>query len=316
MKICLISFDYWGFDSHIIKELKQGGHEAYHINLDDFKYKHPSFPHRLKNFFTKVVLKKNIKRLKRQEYVLEALNKMGHMDSILVIRPDLLDVETHQANKRHTTQYIAYLYDSTKRFAVNHLLDGLFSKIYSFDENDVKQYGFQHLTNYIYLPKKEIAVNETYKQQVFIVISADERLKILNKIASQLQSGNISHKFIVKANRKPAGLHENIEFTKNEIWHDQLIALLDESEIFLDLIRHGHNGLSFRVFEALAHQKKLITTNASIKNYDFYNPQNIAVIDPDNINIDPSFFSGSYEPLSNEVYNKYTIKEWVRRVFS
>lgn len=316
MKICLISFDYWGFDSYILKELEERGHEAYHINLNSFRYKHPSFSHRIGNFFSKILLKKNIKSLKRQEYVLDELKKLGHMDRILVIRPDLLDSKTHETIRQYTTQYIAYLYDSTKRFPVAHLLDGLFDKVYSFDEEDVKKYGFTHITNYIYLPKKELATQAEYKQNVFIVISGDERLKTLNKIAEQLDKSNISYKFIVKANRKPAGLHTGIEFTKKEIWHDQLCGLLNESEVFLDLIRHNHNGLSFRVFEALAYQKKLITTNTSIKNYDFYNPDNIMVIDADNPEIDPAFFNGGYQPIADDIYIKYTIKQWVSHVFS
>lgn len=316
MKICLISFDYWGFDSYIIQELKLRGNEAHHINLNNFRYRHPSYLHRISNFFGKIILNKNIKNLKRQEYVLDILKGLGSMDCILVIRPDLLDFETHKTIKQYTNQYIAYLYDSTKRFPVGHLLDGLFDKIYSFDENDVRDYGFLHLTNYIYLPKKEIVANAIYKQQVFIVISVDERLKTLNNIALMLMNSNISFRFIVKANRKPAVLHESIEFTTKEIWHNQLTGLLDDSEVFLDLIRHDHNGLSFRVFEAMAYQKKLITTNASIKNYDFYNPQNIAVIDAHNVHIDPSFFTGSYVPLSEEIYNKYTVNAWVSRVFS
>ena len=315
MRICLISFDYWGFDSYILKELEEKGYEVSHINLNNFRYTYPSLPKRIGNFFSKLLFKKNIKRLKRQEYVLNELEKLGPMDRILVIRPDLLDSDTHEKIRLKTKQYIAYLYDSTKRFPVDHLLDGLFDKVYSFDENDVEQYGFTHITNYIYLPKKELVAHKQYEQKVFIVISGDERLKTLNKIAEQLDKANISHKFIVKASRKPGVLYSTIEYTNNEIWHDKLCYLLNQSEVFLDLIRHDHNGLSFRVFEALAHQKKLITTNASIKNYDFYNPKNIYIIDADNPQIDPAFFLGEYEPIPDGIYQKYTIKEWVNRVF-
>lgn len=315
MKICLISFDYWSFDSYIVEELKQRGNEVYHIDLNKFKYDHPSIFHRIGNFYSKLVHKTNIKKIKRQEYVLEELKHIGRMDSILVIRPDLLDTATHHTIKQYTSNYMAYLYDSTKRFPVDNLLAGLFNKVYSFDENDVQQYGFTHITNYIYLPKQKTTEGKNYQQQVFIIVSADERLKTLNKIAEQLSINKITYKFIVKANRKPSGLNKNIAFTKKEIWHDRLIELLNESEVFLDLVRHEHNGLSFRVFEAMAYQKKLITTNASIKNYDFYNPNNIAVVDAENPQIDPDFFRGCYEPLSDAVYNKYTVKEWVSRVF-
>lgn len=315
MKICLISFDFWGFDQYIIKELEQQGITASHINLFHFKYRHPSLLHRIGNALGKTFFRKNIKKLKRQEYVLEELEKLGHQDMVLVIRPDMLDRKTHEQIRQKTSRYIAYLYDSTTRFPVDNLLNGLFDKMFSFDEHDVAKYGFEHITNYIYLPQQPIKPADSFKQKVFIVIAGDERMGTLNVVSQELDKLNISQKFIVVASRQPQELAPKIEYRNNAVLYDELMRYLGESEIFLDLIRHGHNGLSFRVFEALAHQKKLITTNASIKNYDFYNPNNIMVIEEVNPVIDPAFFETAYEPLPESVYNKYTIKNWVDTVF-
>lgn len=315
MKITLISFDFWGFDKHIIDELQRQGEEAHHINLTDFHYRHPSLLHRIGNSVQKIFFKKNIKKLKRQEYVVNQLHALGPQDVVLVIRPDLLDKPTHLAIKRMTRQYYAYLYDSTNRFPVDHLLHGIFDKIFSFDEEDVKKYRFTHISNYIYLPKKDIRPMGSFANKVFIVISGDERLGTLNAVAASLESMGIGYKFIVRASRRPAGLHPGIEYRKEEIWQDELKGYLDDSEILLDLIRHGHNGLSFRIFEAMAYQKKLITTNSSVKNYDFYNPQNIMVIDPENVQINPAFFDTPYQPVPENIYKKYTIEGWVNRVF-
>lgn len=315
MKITVISFDFWGFDSHIIRELQRQGHEANHINLIDFKYKHPSLLHRIGNAIQKILFKKNVKKLKRQEYVLEQVKALPKQDIVLVIRPDLLDKKTHLAIKKMAVKYYAYLYDSTKRFPVDHLLSGIFDRIFSFDGEDVQKYGFGHITNYIYLPTQEIKPVSGFRHNVFMVISGDERLDTLNKIAEKLDEINISYKFIVRASRRPANLHHGIDYSEKEIWQDELMEYLENSEIFLDLIRHGHNGLSFRVFEALAYQKKLITTNASVKNYDFYDPNNILVIDTTDVQIDPQFFVTPYKPLAEEIYNKYTIENWVKTVF-
>ena len=315
MKVTVISFDFWGFDRYIIEELQRKGVEALHINLIDFKYKHPSPLHPIGNSLNKLLFKNNIKNQKRQEYVLERLKALGRQDVVLVIRPDLLDKKTHLAVKQLTKQYYAYLYDSTKRFPVDNLLHGIFDKIFSFDEEDVKKYGFRHISNYIYLPKKDVRPASAFTHKVFMVISGDERLATLNAIAAELDKIKIGYKFIVRASRKPADLHPGIEYSQAEIWQEELMRYLNDSEIFLDIIRHGHNGLSFRIFEAMAYQKKLITTNASVKNYDFYNPDNIMVIDPDNVAIDKSFFDTPYVPVDEDIYNKYTIKTWVSTVF-
>lgn len=315
MRVTVISFDFWGFDRHIINELQKQGAEASHINLIDFKYKHPSLAHRIGNAIGKLLFKRNVKKLKRQEYVVQQLKALPPQDIVLVIRPDLLDKKTHLAIKQLTKKYYAYLYDSTRRFPVDNLLNGIFDKMFSFDEEDVKKYGFEHISNYIYLPKKAIKPRQSFDYTVFMVISGDERLATLNIIAEKLDLIGIDYKFIVRASRRPPGLHSGIDYSKEEIWQEEMMQYLDKSEVFLDLIRHGHNGLSFRVFEAMAYQKKLITTNASVKNYEFYNPNNIMVIDPDNVVIDKAFFELPYQPVDEAIYNKYTVEAWVRKVF-
>ncbi len=62
-------------------------------------------------------------------------------------------------------------------------------------------------------------------------------------------------------------------------------------------------------------QRKIITTNQSIKNYDFYKPNNILIIDEKHITFKPEFFNTPYEPIPESVYNKYTLSIWVNVVF-
>lgn len=315
MKITIISFDFWGFDKHILTALTKHGISANHINLNSFKYRYPTFFHRGWNMLSKLFFNKNIKTIKRQSFVVSKIKELGLQDVILVIRPDLLDLETHQIVKSFCNRYFAYLYDSTIRFPIENLLKtSIFDKIYSFDPNDVKKYDFHPTTNYIYLPQS-LKKKVVFDYQVFMVISKDERLETLNAIARCLETLSVKQKLILRGSRKPQNLHPSIEFRTNEVWQEELDYFLECSEIFLDIVRIGHHGLSFRVFEAMAHQKKLITTNASIKNYDFYNPQNILVVDPNFVNIPKDFFNSPYVPIPKEIYEFYTVENWVKRVF-
>lgn len=314
MKICLVSFDYWEYDYHIVEALKRKGIDAKHIDISTFEYKYKTPLHKIVNFLSKVFLNKNIKKLKRQDYVIDTLKSYGHQNYVLSIRPDLLDISTHKSIKKHTDKYIAYIYDSCKRFPVDHLLDGIFDEIYSFDLDDVKTYNFKHIPNYIYLKKQPI--KQTFDQDVLIVMTADERLQTLNKMAEFLDKHGISYKFMLIGKHKPKDLHEGITYQKDEIRPEELKTYFDNSRIFLDLIRHGHNGLSFRVFEALANQKKLITTNKTIVEYEFYSPENIQIIETDTIDIDLDFFKTPYKPLQENIYYKYTLDNWINTVFS
>ncbi|WP_264537015.1 hypothetical protein [Flavobacterium sp. N1736] len=314
MKICIISFDFFNFDQNIVLELKRRNIQVDHIDISQFRYKYSSVFDRITNFFNKLIFKKSIKKIEMEKDVLNHL-KQKQYDTILVIRPDCFTKQTHLEIKKHTNKYISYLYDSCTRFPIDYLLDGdgVFDEIYSFDLDDCQKFGFNFITNYIYFDKKEI---KEQNQNVFIIISVDERLSFLNNLANHLSGKNIPFKFMLIGKRKPKNINENIIYSKKHIFFEDLQTDLENSKIFLDLIRHGHNGLSFRIFEALAMQKKIITTNASIKGYDFYNPNNILVLNEDEeININPDFFTTPYEPLSDEMYHKYTIQNWVKTVF-
>lgn len=313
MKICLISFDYWNYDHHIVKALQKKGIEAYHIDISKYKYEYTSIFENISNFLSKIIFKKNIKKIKRQEFIIEELSKLGKQDAILTIRPDLINLETHNKIKNFTDNYISYIYDSCKRFPVDHLLNGIFDRIYSFDLEDVASFNFKHITNYIFLDKQNI--KSDYKYDVFMVLTPDKRIEQLNHIAEQLETLKISFKFIVVSNNKPANLHATIEHRTQEIKTDELKTYLDDSRIILDLLRENHNGISFRIFEALAYQKKIITNNASVKEYVFYNSNNILVIDPKNIKIDRLFFESDYQPLDEAIYHQFTVDNFVDTLF-
>jgi hypothetical protein len=71
-----------------------------------------------------------------------------------------------------------------------------------------------------------------------------------------------------------------------------------------------------RTFEVLGKKRKLITTNRSIKNYDFYNASNILVIDRSCPVIDKKFINVDYQPLPANIYYKYSIDGWLEDIFT
>jgi hypothetical protein len=71
-----------------------------------------------------------------------------------------------------------------------------------------------------------------------------------------------------------------------------------------------------RTIEVLGANRKLITTNTSISKYDFYNQNNILVVDRYNPKIPEVFFKLPNKELPSEIYSKYSIKDWIKDVFS
>lgn len=313
MKIGVISYDYFGYDFQIIAELQKQGHIATHIDINKFEFVYKNVFHRILNFLLKSFLNQNLKQIKLKKYIFEQLNQVGFQDKILVIRPDLISKKTHLLIKKQTKNYICYLYDSAKRFKISHLTKNIFDDILSYDFEDAENFGFKKITNFMVFDKFNI--KSDFQYQVFMIMSPDERLQILNEIVQQLDLLQISTNCIVVAAEKPINLNAKIVHLTKKIPQKDAFKMLYESEIFLDLNRNNHNGLSFRVFEAMALQRKLITTNKAILKYDFYNKNNILVLDENNIKIDPNFFVTNYEELDNQIFEKYNIENWIKTVF-
>ena len=316
MKICVISFDFWNYDAHIVKELRREGMDAHHINIG--AYQHENFPARVKNTISKVLLKRNLKNELRQEMILHKLNKLGPQDQILVINPELIDREFHNKIKKCTKRYIAYLYDSLARCPAEHLVD-MFDDVFSFDQKDAKKNNFKLITNYNYL--SEVKNAEPIKYDLVYLGSYDNRISCLWKIIARIKTFKIKYNFVVVGKKtwtKNLNIQDNsdITFTRKRIEHQDIARYYNQGNVLLDLMRNNQTGLSFRFFEAMALKKKIITNNPTVKDYDFYTPENILVLNEDFSNIDPAFFQSTYQELPPEIYKKYTIGTWVETVFN
>lgn len=327
-KIVVISFDHWNYDGFIIKKLKELGHDAHHIKIGGFKHK--NYLEQITNTFSKIFLKKNPKHIKRQDYIIETLERLGKQDQILVINPELIDKDYHQKIKKFTFKYNCYLYDSVARCNVLHLIDHLFDEIFSFDKKDIAQYNFQPTQNYNYIENYNFKPKKI-KQEIIYIASVDERMDKMFEIAKYLYKEKIKFRFVIVGKKasfyrfkqnlfkiiKPKHpiTYSQIYFSRKRIKQKLMLQWYAESNILLDLVRKNQTGVSFRIFEAMALDKKIISSNTSIKDYDFYNNDNYFIIN-NNFNEIKKFISLPYKKLDTTIYDKYTIENWVKNVFN
>ena len=100
----------------------------------------------------------------------------------------------------------------------------------------------------------------------------------------------------------------------NPLSYYENLKMVANSKILIDLHHDTlHKGLSFRAFEALGYNKKLITSNSIIKDYDFYNEKNIYLVNNNYSNFD-SFLTGNYQEIIPEVKSKYSFKSWINNI--
>ena len=95
----------------------------------------------------------------------------------------------------------------------------------------------------------------------------------------------------------------------------QIKEIYRNSNCILDVEHQRQRGLTMRTIELVGMQKKIITTNASVTEYDFYNPSNICVIDRENPVVEESFWGKAYEPIREEILRRYALESFVKEIF-
>ena len=309
-KILIIAPFAFGYTAHIQKALQQYKTiDAAILYLDQPAFSYKNTFHKAQNFFSKLFLGKNLKKTFVTDRIKASLIKLGKQDEIFIIRPDMLSDDLLDFIKSYTNKFIAYYYDSTRRFSRKVDIIPIFDKVYSYDRLDVSTYDLDFLTNYIF----EESNHQENEVQFFNISTNDYRFPLLENLANYLKQHKWSYNIQVYNGSEMPAEHVEIITTQKSI--TEVSELIQKAKIIVEIQRTEQVGLSFRIFEALGHRKKLITTNKDIVNYDFYHPQNILVVDEHTIEIPEDFVSSPYIEIDEKILSKYKIENWVQSIF-
>ena len=103
-----------------------------------------------------------------------------------------------------------------------------------------------------------------------------------------------------------------IKVTKEVLSLEKVMEKYSESKVILEYVKVENEGCStLRALDCLGLKKKLITNNKEIINEDYYNKNNIFIIDENNIDIPIEFINSPYEELPKELVEKYYIDNWL-----
>jgi len=322
-KVLFITPDYMDYTSIILDGITEHANaETFLITTTGkklkFAYRNPF--HRVQNFFSKLILNRNQKKLFYNRVIKERLEtifkELQGFDDIFILRPDLIK-EHLPFIKKHGKRLVAYFWDSFSRIPEGKETIQYFDKFFSFEPKDVKAHDLLFLPNF-YSPDLTITKNIKPQFDLSYVASSDERLVILEKILDSLHPLDLKininildTKAIETKNKK----EQNITWFTDVLPRTETIRIMNDSSVLLDIAQPKQEGLSFRVFEAMILEKKIITTNQSVIGYDFYNPNNIFIWQDENTIPSKDFFTTPYSPVSADIVKKYSLENWVQQIF-
>lgn len=229
---------------------------------------------------------------------------------------------------------ILYLWDSIKN---NNTLEIIpyFDKVYSFDNIDANNYKELKFLPLFYLDDYRLIAEKISQYTIdvlFVGTVHSDRYGFIKKLEQYFTSINLICEFYFFFQSKVLYIRKKLfdkafKKTKLKDFHfvslkqNDLLQKIAASKIILDIQHPAQRGLTMRSVEALGAKRKLITTNAQIKQYNFYKSSNILVIDRDfiferNLDILKNFYSSPYEEVDVDTYNSYSISSWLDAIFS
>ncbi len=277
------------------------------------RYRYKNKAQQFLNLLSKVFLGRNIKKIYHQKVMQKRFERLEeHYDLIFVIRPDLLTNQELATLKAKTTKFVAYYWDTIAFYPRKKEIMPYFDKIYSFDLEDCKTYQLELLTNFYFFEPEPVAIYKT----VFCISHLEKkRFAMFNLMGKYLEEKQITYRFLTRQSKEKLK-SPYIEYLKASIPYQEMLKLLNHYEVILDIAKPQQNGLSLRIFESLGMNKKIITNNQSVKAYDFYHPNNILVIDFNDLAIPEAFFKLPYQPIDEAIKKQYHLKTFVKKVLS
>lgn len=304
----------------IEKNLLENGYDATVLIPDLKKFKYRNFYQKIKNFQQKTFLNnREYKRKLKEEFVthqvIEAINKHSFYDYVLVIRADFFSLEILEHAKSKTHNFVSYHFDGINRYPEIFKRIRIFDRFYVFDRQDIEQYSnFELLpcTNF-YFDFYELR-DENIKFDFYFLGSYHEsrNVTLLNfqKFAEKHQLVAKMDIVYDKENKPKSDFQAKFECMTNYISFEKYLLNVQNSRYILDILISEHRGLSFRVFESLKYKKKLITSNPTIVDYEFYHPNNIFVLD-NNYDQLLEFLDLPYVDIDASIVNTYSFTNWL-----
>ena len=277
------------------------------------RYKYKNFGEKISNFLSKTFLNHNKKDVYERHIIQKRLENLEQKyDLIFFIHPDSFTDSELKFLKSKTNNFIAYYWDAMAFFPRKEKIIPFFNKVYSFDTEDCRKYNLELLTNFYYYEPEPVKMKNT----LFCMSHLEKRrYELFNRMGKYLKENNINFRFMTRQSVEKLK-SPYIEYMKESIPYPEMLKLLNHYAVILDIAKPNQAGLSFRIFESLGMNKKIITNNRAVMKYDFYNPNNILVIDFENINIPKSFFAMPFEPINEAIKQKYHLQSFVRTVVS
>jgi hypothetical protein len=318
-RILFIGIGFYDYDKAIINQL-----EKLNYQVDYFCEVPSSFKYRYD------IRKGN--KLKIQKTLNELSLSIAHAarsdyHNVFIIKGENLTNEAIDIIKKKNpnAKWVLYLWDSVSRVPGSKKIFHQFHEIYSFDRmdcisnSDLKFNPLFYREEYARHSQGSMALTDLY----FLGWYHSDRLKLIEKVIVFCRENNLKHNIKLYVGFFSYLTHfitgNELKHFKKYLIHKPISATENVNSILnsnctLDIAHPLQNGLTMRTIELVGAQRKIITTNADIVNYDFYNEDNVLILDRSNPVLNIDFFRQPYKELDKGIVQQYALSNWLSKM--
>lgn len=223
------------------------------------------------------------------------------------------------------SRFIFYMYDPISSMPDRVDVAKIFDDCYSFDYNDCIKYPNFKLVPLFY-SFDDFEKSDIIYDACFITTMMPGKYQASKKMIKGLEEKNFNifkYQFIqsklvylyYKILKKDFKGSKAKEFCHKRMSYTELNRMINSSKYIIDCPKEGQTGLTIKTFETLAANKKLITNNKTIVNYDFYRPENIYIYNGE-YDFDDIFFNSEFVPISDEIKKNYSLESWAKKILA
>lgn len=263
---------------------------------------------------------------KTEKYYFDILSEVKgrDYDYVFFVKCDMPTKKVLEVYKKVFTKakFCLYMYDSISNIPGVEKKFSFFDRITTFDRQDSinKGLGFRPLFYCKEYQRENENTNYEY-DLCFIGTIHSDRYKILSEIERQAEEQGLKmyfypflqSKFIYyfyKLFKKEYRTTSISDFRFDKISSREIADIVAKSRLVVDIQHPKQTGLTMRTIEMIGMNKKIMTTNTDIVNYDFYNDNNIQVIERNKVIVNKDKLQNDYCALDSKVYDSYSIYSW------
>ena len=309
---------HYNWDKVIEAELKNLGFHTTNISFYSNQFQYKDRLQRLKCFFFREIVgdrayKAKLKFEANSDWLQKQLRELSAADYALIIRPDVYPIEFIKTLRTKVKKLIGYQWDGLARFP--HVYDyiGLFDRFFVFDGDDLTVPLVLPITNYAPVALCRDLYDGRLQSDVYYSGGYEkQRIEVLGRLVQDCRSLGLDVRYHLHHRKSLQLPLYEMSTTTKPLAYEHNIRYAYNTKIILDLLNPVHHGLSFRFFEALLFDKKVITNNPRAKAYDFYHPDNIFVWEDHSVDELRAFINQPYQPLPMSIKEKYSFTNWLQ----